>query len=499
MMRALITKTLFVLSILLSAQAMAFDVGGLSYDVINTTDVEVTGRASGNTDTDIVIPDTASDGTITYSVTTIGNEAFRKDGLTNALTSVIIPDSVTAIGDTAFYGNDLISVIIPDSVTTIGDRAFQDNPLISVIIPDSVITIGQSAFYNNTLISSVVIGNSVTTIGNEAFESNALTSVTIPDSVTTIGDLAFRANDLTSVTIGNSVTTIGASAFRENALTSVTIPDSVETIGVAAFSGNTSLTSVTIGDSVTTIGGGAFYNNALTSVIIPDSVTSLRGFSSNALTSVTIGNGVTTIGVGAFSNNGLTSVIIPDSVTSIGFAAFLGNALTNIVISSSVTSIAGRAFEKNAFTSAAFKGNFGGFQLDMFDINPNLATITYCEGTTGWPQGFNNGSTIIVTEPVNCSAPPDAPQITNIEPGNAQVSISVSVADDGGSPITSYNAYCFGDTFYFGVNPTSPITVLGLTNGVSYVCAVSAENDVGTSPLSGISAPVTPVAPPPGC
>ncbi|MDG2272277.1 MAG: hypothetical protein P8L39_08235, partial [Halioglobus sp.] len=67
MMRAFITKTLFVLSVLLSAQALAFDVDELSYDVINTTDVEVTGRASGNTDTDIVIPATASDGSTTYS------------------------------------------------------------------------------------------------------------------------------------------------------------------------------------------------------------------------------------------------------------------------------------------------------------------------------------------------------------------------------------------------------------------------------------------------
>jgi hypothetical protein len=50
-MRALMTKTLLVLPILLSAQALAFDVGGLSYYVINATDVEVTGRASGNTAT----------------------------------------------------------------------------------------------------------------------------------------------------------------------------------------------------------------------------------------------------------------------------------------------------------------------------------------------------------------------------------------------------------------------------------------------------------------
>jgi hypothetical protein len=96
-------------------------------------------------------------------------------------------------------------------------------------------------------------------------------------------------------------------------------------------------------------------------------------------------------------------------------------------------------------------------------------------------------------------APPSAPQITNIEPGNAQVSISVSVADDGGSPITGYNAYCLGDTFNFDASPTSPITVLGLTNGVSYACAVTVANDVGTSPASAVSAPVTPVAPAPGC
>ena len=104
-----------------------------------------------------------------------------------------------------------------------------------------------------------------------------------------------------------------------------------------------------------------------------------------------------------------------------------------------------------------------------------------------------------LSAPFTPAAPPSAPQITSIEPGNAQVSISVSVADDGGSPITGYNAYCFGDTFNFDASPTSPITVLGLTNGVSYACAVTVANDVGTSPASAVSAPVTPVAPPPGC
>jgi hypothetical protein len=110
-------------------------------------------------------------------------------------------------------------------------------------------------------------------------------------------------------------------------------------------------------------------------------------------------------------------------------------------------------------------------------------------------------SSSVSATPAPESEAPFAPQITGIEPGNAQVSISVSVADDGGSPITSYTAGCIGnfDSIIIGTSPTSPITVSGLTNGVSYVCLASATNDVGTSPLSAASAPVTPMAPAPGC
>jgi uncharacterized repeat protein (TIGR02543 family) len=126
----------------------------------------------------LTIPVTVTSGGVTYSVTTIGDNAFED----NRLTSVTIPDSVTTIGVYAFADNSLTSVAIPNSVTTIGNNAFNVNLLTSVAIPNSVTTIGNGAFENNRL-TSVAIPNSVTTIGNFAFDTNPLAWFFVPASV----------------------------------------------------------------------------------------------------------------------------------------------------------------------------------------------------------------------------------------------------------------------------------------------------------------------------
>ena len=158
----------------------------------------------------------------------------------SSLTSVTIPNSVTSIGNSAFYDcSSLTSVTIPNSVTSIGYRAFQScSSLTSVTIPNSVTSIGNNAFSSCSSLTSVTIGNGVTSIGKEAF---------------------YRCSSLTSVTIPNSVTSIGESAFREcSSLNSVTIPNSVTSIGSFAFNNCSSLTSVTLGENVTSIASGAF-------------------------------------------------------------------------------------------------------------------------------------------------------------------------------------------------------------------------------------------------
>ena len=166
-----------------------------------TVEVGINLDASG----DISIPATITVGENTYTVTSIGDDAFER---CSGLTSVTIPDSVTSIGNYAFSEcRSLTSVDIPDDVTSIGNGAFWNcSDLTSVDIPDSVTSIGYAAFLMCYSLTSVDIPDGVTTIGEYAFYyCTGLTSVTIPGSVTSIGDRAFGdCTKLTNVTFAGA-------------------------------------------------------------------------------------------------------------------------------------------------------------------------------------------------------------------------------------------------------------------------------------------------------
>lgn len=239
---------------------------------------------------DLVIPSTVDYNGATYSVTYIGNDAFyRCDGLT----SVTIPNSVTEIGDNAFNScSGLTSVHIEDLAAWCNIKFMYSsfsNPLSyaghlylngqevkDLIIPDSVTKIGRSAFDECSGLTSVTIPNSVTEIEYHAFRyCSGLTSVHIEDLAAwckikfkhkTANPLRYayhlylNGQEVKDLIIPDSVTTIGDYAFNCcYKLTSVTIPDSVTTIGDEAFYYCPNLTSVTIPNSVTEIGDGAFH------------------------------------------------------------------------------------------------------------------------------------------------------------------------------------------------------------------------------------------------
>ena len=303
-----------------------------------------------------------------------------------SLTSLVIPDSVTNIGDYAFSGcSSLSSVVIPDRVTSIGDCAFENcSSLTDIVIPDGVTSIGDCAFEGCRSLTDIVIPDGVTSIGDCAFEGcRSLTDIVIPDGVTSIGDCAFEnCFSLTGIVIPDSVTGIGKFAFSGcSSLSSVVIPDSVSCIGSGAFKNCSSLSSLVIPDCVTSIGNYAFaYCKSLTDIVIPNSVTSIGDNAfrhCSSLSSVVIPESVVNLNgnpfcrwdgglkclspyfiydnkvlfdkdkskIIAFRDKNTTSYVIPDSVTRIGESAFRHcSSLSSLVIPDSVTSIGESAF-----------------------------------------------------------------------------------------------------------------------------------------------------------
>ena len=415
--------------------------------------------------------------TIGNSVTSIGQFAF--EGCTG-LTSIVIPKSVTSIGSGAFvYCNNLTSIvveqgnaiydsrnnsnaviktatnslvqgckrtIIPNSVTSIGDSAFYAcNGLTKFTIPKSVTSIGMSAFYKCTGLTSITIRNGVTSIGDWAFcRCDSLTTISIPNSVESIGYRAFSwCSSLTSITIGKNVIRIRDEVFRgcdsltsvvwnaksyeifvssdnpfyqsekydlrkqftsfifgndvesipynlcqgmEN-LTAITIPNNVKSIGREAFDGCDSLASVVWNAKSCKM--GCYFPKSVTSFTFGNEVDSIpNGLCAglNKLTSITIPNSVTSIGNYAFSGcTGLTSIAIPNSVTSIGEYAFNQcTGLTSVNIGKGVTWMANNAFNGcDSLTSIVWNAKqcgIGGYYNNsspFYDAKNNITSFTF--------------------------------------------------------------------------------------------------------------------------
>ena len=387
-----------------------------------------------------------------------------------SITDITIPNSVTSIGSSAFFGCSGLKAVNISDIAAWCEISFsneESNPFYiskhlyvngseihDLLIPKSVSSIGDFAFYGCSSLKSIHIQGSVSSVGTQAFYGcNGLTKVNlsdvaawcnisfssfndnpisytqhlfvndveikdliIPSTVTSIGDNVFaRCSELKSVTIPNSVVSIGKGAFYDcENLVSVSIPHSVVSIGTQAFlftpwydslsSGLVYIgdvlygykgvmqpnTSVAIKEGTVSISAWAFDGcQDLVSVSFPNSVKTIgeRAFSNCVrLNTVNITKGVVTIGDDAFSGcSGLSSIIIPNTVTSIGWGAFYScTGLTSVNIPNSVTSIGNSAFSDCS----------------------GLASVTIGNGvTTIGDDAFNNCSNLteVIYNAVNCN------------------------------------------------------------------------------------------------
>ena len=175
---------------------------------------------------------------VPYTVNTLGRWILEN----TKVTSFTIPQVVTEIPASCFYGSAITTINIPPSVKTIGNWAFQNAKLTEVVIPSSVTSIGKWAFgceNGNPALQSVIIEANITEIPECCFYlQTKLTSISLPEGITSIGDDAFNQCKITSLTLPASLKTIGARAFSNNGITQLTIPDKVDTIENAAFAYN---------------------------------------------------------------------------------------------------------------------------------------------------------------------------------------------------------------------------------------------------------------------
>lgn len=305
-------------------------------------DIHDTSRYTG----DITIPESIMVGSIPYPVKGIEKSAFSG---CKQLTSVILPNSISFIGEYAFSSSGLISIAIPNSIATIGENAFRNctelmelsiDPYPGLYIGDNAFILCSNLMYVKTTDIVKWCGIRFETItSNPCYDNSGtlylgarkITSLEIPEGITEIKNYTFAGCDFTSVTLPSSITSIGDYAFGYcSKITGITIPNSVKTIGNFAFSNCSSLQSpsIYIPNSVTTIGKNVFaVCSSLSDISFwPKSVTTIGEYTfSNCfgLESLDIPEGIKSISNGAFYNcTALTGIIVPESLTDLSLDAF---------------------------------------------------------------------------------------------------------------------------------------------------------------------------------
>ena len=353
--------------------------------------------------------------TIPDTVTTIGERAFFNAGLI----AVNLPNGLTSIGRYAFSGCNFTEITIPNSITDafepfaymsslknvyfqkgiteIPGMIFHDcTGLESIEIPDTVETIGYCAFNGATGLKSVILHEGLKTINHDAFNGcTNLSILNIPNSVTTIEADTFNGcTNLASVNLPADLVTLGNGAFRNcTALAKINIPASLNDTN-APFSGCTNLKTINFEDGITEITSGLFKDcTGVTEISIPDTVNTIGTYAfANAsnLTSVSIPDGVTEILNDAFLGcKNLRTVEIPDSVTAINYEAFSGcSKLASVKLPSNLQKLGTRAFGTCiALTEINIPISLNDASAPFSDC-ANLKTINFEEGITKIPHAL---------------------------------------------------------------------------------------------------------------
>lgn len=147
---------------------------------------------------------------------------LKKEAEEIRLPTVVGGYRVVAIGDRVFSSlnaETVFRVVVPESITSVGEEAFFNSAGVEIIIEGELSFVGEKAFHGCDGLKTVKLGGGIANIGFEAFASSGLESIDLPESLKTVDESAFdNCTSLETVFIRDSIEMIGDSAFFDTAV-----------------------------------------------------------------------------------------------------------------------------------------------------------------------------------------------------------------------------------------------------------------------------------------
>lgn len=369
----------------------------------------------------IALPGSVTRLTIRGNVTKIGKNIFYAN---SSVANIVLPDTVTEIGESAFTGAPELKEISVPNVTSIGANAFNGcSALTKVETGNDLVSIGEGAFKDCAKLAQFdAAGSKLVTIGKDAFANcTELFRFTLPETVTSLGDGAFtnctgliEVRNLSSLTATKGGDELGGlckyawdvytTASEQSKISdtdgylvykqsdgdifiryigsskNIEIPAGVKTIRKSAFYGNETIEEVVIPASVEAIETDAFRGcTGLKTVRIADGVVEFGQDVFNgctSLTTVVLPNNLQKISAGLFDGcSSLTEIALPSGVTEIGERAFKDTNLAQITLADGITKISDSAFMGAKLVSITLSAGITEIGESAFEDCTELTTV----------------------------------------------------------------------------------------------------------------------------
>ena len=230
------------------------------------------------------------------------------------------------------------TLVIPASVTKIGEGAFANlDGLKTIIIPGTVKEIANNAFSYNSTLEKVIMQDGVEKIGNNAFSfCRTLKEVEMPNSITTMGGMVFYdCKSLEKINISSKLKELPSNTFSDcTSLLNITLPEGIKTLASSAFAG-TSISKIDIPSTVTNISSTAFRNcDNLSNIELKNN--KKYSFSNGVLSTIS-GDQIIFITSSKLKESSVFE--IPEGVTSFNYALQAYTNIKKLIIPSTLNSL----------------------------------------------------------------------------------------------------------------------------------------------------------------